>query len=252
MFTGHREVKSMSMVVLPDLSMVTFKGWVATTPDPSTDTSTGAKSGGQGPGTGPGTGGGGAAGGSHAPASPRGFETSALGLGILHCNNLRSNTLYAETLASLQRREREHFLGPDGPDLLKALWLIWDGQVGRHRGCCTMSTRHVYYHRRLITRTITTITSRSLSSSPPSSHLHITITIIFCHVVSFLPPFAPAAGQCTPSTADLSLRAAERHGGPRQHRRKLTEEGKREGDGERESEGDGGWCFRATAAHGSR
>ena len=126
MFTGHREVKSMSMVVLPDLSMVTFKGWVET-PASGTGTSQGHTQDTTSAGKekrerddDP----------QEDTTPPRGFETSAIGLGILHCNNLRSNTLYHETLLSLLRREQEHFLGSDGPDLLAALWLIWDGQVG--------------------------------------------------------------------------------------------------------------------------
>lgn len=141
MFTGHREVKSMSMVVLPDLSMVTFKGWVVSVstelddddqPDPINDdqreteprSPTGERKGEAGKRrrrT------------AAARTPPRGYETSALGLGILHCNNLRSNSLYEETITSLLRRERDHLMGPDGPDLLTALWLIWDGQVNRKK-----------------------------------------------------------------------------------------------------------------------
>ena len=145
----------MSMVVLPDLSMVTFKGWVVSTLDDPTDPTKQKQGQGQGQGqdasaeteTGS-TGVGGEAGSrrNRPVLPPRDFETSALGLGILHCNNLRSNTLYEETITSLLRREREHLLGPDGPDLLKALWLIWDGQVNRERRGGS-SVCHYYHHR---------------------------------------------------------------------------------------------------------
>ena len=137
MFTGHREVKSMSMVVLPDLSMVTFKGWVVSTLDDPTDPTKQKQGQGTSAETETGPTGIGRETGSRSSRPvlpPRDFETSALGLGILHCNNLRSNSLYEETITSLLRREREHLLGPDGPDLLKALWLIWDGQVNREKG----------------------------------------------------------------------------------------------------------------------
>jgi hypothetical protein len=93
MFTGHREVRAMSSAVHDELTFTAFKG--------HQDERYGLG---------------------------HGLEVSAIQVGVLHCNNLRSNSLYVATIAALRAAENMYLHGADGPDLLAALWLLWDAR----------------------------------------------------------------------------------------------------------------------------